>query len=269
VNSITRARAGRCLTTPILFFCQCRMSVTGRPQMDTGSDEQQIKRIRRDPFQLEPSYVSLPVYPVLLFDAIGAEGARLPRLPPRSMTLFDLDGEGGLLETFACGKCKDISSTTSSVPCRCGVLCDTCKKGSYAAHRSDENLFGCWLCDTKYPPKAGYELCPPLSAYSGRIGTLFEWVVGNCTATCHFCTRSYESIRAVHLHMPDCARQRLRLCTSTCCLQPISCDEPHQCIYDLPAAKKYAQVPLSPSDFFETSVCVVFVHFVSHIPFIL
>jgi hypothetical protein len=174
----------------------------------------------------------------------------LPRLPPRSMTLFDLDGERRLLETFVCSKCKDISSTTSSVPCSCGVLCDTCKKSSNASWRSDENLFACWLCDKKYPPEPGYELCPPLSTYSSRIGTLFEWVVGNCTATCHFCRQSYESIRAVHLHMSDCAEKRVKMCKSISCLQSIRCDQPHHCIYDHSVAKKYGQVPSHPRKVF-------------------
>jgi hypothetical protein len=204
-------------------------------------NEHKTKRVKKDPFHLEPSYISIPVRDVLLFDAIG-DGIMLPRLPQRSMALFDLDGERGLLRTFACGGCKDISSTASRVPCSCGVLCDTCKTRCRLVSGSSETEFVCMFCSSKYTPQRGHELCPPLSSHSRPIGCLFEWVAGNCSATCHVCSRSYESIRAVHMHLPDCAKSNIRLCTSISCLKPIACDEPHKCGYDRSFAESYGQV---------------------------
>jgi hypothetical protein len=225
------------LTTTLYVLFSASMAI---------DEERQPKRTKRDSFQLEPSYVSIPMHPVLLFDAIGDGGVQLPRLTQRSTTLFDLDGERGLLGTFACNRCKDISSTTSSVPCRCGVLCDICKTKSHWAWLSNENEFGCIFCSIKYPPKAGHELCPPLSSYSRRIGGLFEWVVDNCAATCPICSESHKSIRTLHSHLPNCTKQRLKLCRSISCLRPINCDDrtPHQCMYDQSVAKKYGQVGL-------------------------
>jgi hypothetical protein len=222
------------------------------------NEEPQPKRVRRDPFRLEPSFVSIPVYPVLVFDAIGKDGTEVPRLHRRSADLLDLKGERHLLDSFTCSKCKDISSTTSRVPCSCEMMCDACKKKSYSVYAyNDESLlefsftkagvFACVFCSAQYSPEVGYEKCPPLSIYSRRIGSLFGWVVGNCAATCHICQKSHESIQALHLHMPDCANERYRLCKSVTCLRPIDCETPHQCAYGRSAARDYGRVRPLPA----------------------
>ena len=210
------------------------------------NDEEQAKRLQIDPFHLEPNYISIPVHPIIFFDLIPGLEEKVPRLPQRSISLMDMEGEKNLLIPFTCSRCKEASSTTSRVPCLCGVICDTCKRNSNASFLSTETLFVCSFCKFEYTPDTGHMGFPPLSTHSHRIVELFDWVTNHCAATCHFCPKSYESIQVLQLHMSECAKQNYKMCVSISCLKPIVPGVSHVCLYNLTSAKEYARVPFLP-----------------------
>jgi hypothetical protein len=222
-----------------------------QPSMANRSEEPKqrprAKRSRKDPFQLEPSYVSIPLLPVILYDVKPGSAEELPRLPQRSVRMLKCEGERGLLEPFTCGMCRDVSTTTSYVPCLCDLLCDACKRLSHDPSYVDgDGKFGCKLCGAEYTPKPGYETCPPMSIHNHRIAILFQFVVTRCTVNCHFCSEQYPSVQALNVHMQDCAKDKFTLCRSISCLQPVNPDVPHVCMYNEWTASGYAEAPPLP-----------------------
>jgi hypothetical protein len=210
-------------------------------QRGTPFRKPQIKRVRRDPFQLEPSYISIPVANLITFDVFpGFED--VPRLSSHSVNLLRLPPCLQEINKLICKRCKAISATTTAVPCSCEVLCYTCKD---ALHRKSNNDLGRIVGkEWAFVIHSGHSGTPTSTTYSSHTSGLLKWLVGNCTAICECCHGEYASLQALQVHMQACVQQSIlpNICKSISCVDPIDTSCPHHCLYDKSAAKAYAKV---------------------------
>ena len=210
-------------------------------QRDANLRKPKIKRVRRDPFQLEPSYVSIPIANLITFDVFPGH-PDLPRLSSRSVNLLRLPPYLQEISQLICKRCKAISATTTAVPCSCEVLCDTCKG---VLHRKSKNDIGQFVGrEWTFMIHSGHDDTPIRPTYSPTTAGLLKWLVGNCATTCEFCHEEYASLQALQAHMQACVQQRTlhNICKSISCVHPIDTSRPHHCPYDKSAAKAYAKV---------------------------